>query len=85
MNKLVAPFAALAFAFSIAVAHADEAAGKVAAVDPSSSSLILEDGTTFIIAEGVSMEGLEPGTTVNVSYEEQDGQKVINSVTPANN
>jgi len=84
MNKLVAPFAALAFAFSIAVAHADEAAGKVAAVDPSSSSLILEDGTTFIIAEGVSMEGLEPGTEVTVSFEEQDGQLVATEVAPSN-
>ncbi len=50
MNKLVAPFAALAFVFSGAIAHADETAGKVAAVD--SSTLILEDGTTFTIGEG---------------------------------
>ena len=62
MNKLVAPFAALAFAFSMAIAHADEAAGKIAAAD--AGTLILEDGTTFTLAEGVSMEGLEPGTEV---------------------
>ncbi len=82
MNKLVAPFAALAFVFSVAIAHADEAAGKVAAVD--SSTLILEDGTTFTIAEGVSMEGLEPGTEVTVSYEEQDGQLIATEVAPSN-
>ena len=82
MNKLIAPFAALAFAFSIATAHADEAAGKVAAVD--SSTLILEDGTTFTISEGLSTEGLEPGTEVTVSYEEQDGQLIATEVAPSN-
>jgi Cu/Ag efflux protein CusF len=82
MNKLVAPFAALAFVFSGAIAHADETAGKVAAVD--SSTLILEDGTTFTIGEGMSMEGLEPGTEVTVSYEEQDGQLIATEVAPSN-
>ncbi len=82
MKKLVAPLAALAFAFSMSIAQADEAAGKVAAVD--SQTLILEDGTTFTIGEGVSTEGLEPGTEVTVSYEEQDGQKVATEVAPSN-
>ena len=82
MNKLIAPFVALAFMFSAAVAHADEAAGKVAAVD--SATLILEDGTTFTISEGVSTEGLEPGTEVTVSFEEQDGQMVATGIAPAN-
>jgi len=82
MNKLIAPFAALAFAFSIATAYADEAAGKVASVD--AQTLILEDGTTFTISEGVSVEGLEPGTEVTVSFEEQDGQMVATEVAPSN-
>jgi Cu/Ag efflux protein CusF len=82
MNKLVAPFAALAFAFSMAAAHADEAAGKIAAAD--AGTLILEDGTTFTLAEGVSMEGLEPGTEVTVSFEEQDGQLIATEVAPSN-
>jgi len=82
MNKLIAPFAALAFVFSIATAQADEVAGKVVTVD--SSTLILEGGTTFTIAEGVSMEGLEPGTEVTVSYEEQDGNLIATEVAPSN-
>ncbi len=82
MNKLIAPFAALAFAFSIAAAHADEVAGKLAAAD--STTLVLEDGTTFTIGEGVSMEGLEPGTEVTVSYEEQDGNLIATEVAPSN-
>jgi Cu/Ag efflux protein CusF len=82
MNKLIAPFAALAFAFSMATAHADEAAGKIAAAD--AGTLILEDGTTFTLAEGVSMDGLEPGTEVTVSFEEQDGQLIATEVAPSN-
>ncbi len=82
MNKLLAPVAALAFVFSAAVALADEAAGKISAVD--ASSITLEDGTTFTIGEGVSTEGLEPGTEVTVSYEEKDGQMVATGVAPSN-
>ncbi len=82
MNKLIAPFAALAFVFSAGLAVADEAAGKISAVD--AETLVLEDGTSFTIGEGVSTEGLEPGTEVTVSYEEQDGQMVITEVAPAN-
>ncbi len=82
MNKLVAPFAALAFAFSMATAHADEAVGKIAGAD--AGTLVLEDGTTFTLAEGVSMEGLEPGTEVTVSFEEQDGQLIATEVAPSN-
>lgn len=84
MNKFVAPFAALAFLFSVGIANAEEAAGKVAAVDPSTGSLILEDGTAFTIDEGVSMEGLEPGTEVTVSFEERDGQLIATEVAPSN-
>lgn len=85
--KIVAPLAVLAFALSIATAHAhedasDETAGKIAAVDE--STLILEDGATFTISEGVSIEGLKPGTEVTVSFEEQDGQIVATQVAPSN-
>jgi len=82
MYKLIAPIAAQAFVFSAAIAQADEAAGKISAVD--ASSITLEDGTTFTIGEGVSTEGLEPGTEVTVSYEEKEGQKVATEVAPSN-
>ncbi len=49
-----------------------------------SATLVLEDGTTFTLAEGVSMEGLEPGTEVTVSYEDQDGTLVATEVAPSN-
>ncbi len=64
--------------------QAEEAGGKIAAVDPSAGTIVLEDGTTFTIAEGVSMEGLQPGTEVKVSFEEQDGQLIASEVVPSN-
>ena len=84
MNKLVAPLAALGFVFSIAVAQAEETAGKVFIVDTNSGSFVMEDGTNFTVAEGVSMEGLQPGDEVRVSYEEQDGQLIATGILPAN-
>ena len=36
-----------------------------------------------MIAEGVSMEGLEPGAEVTVSYEEQDGNLIATEVVPS--
>ena len=89
--KLIAPFAALAFALSIASAPSadgredvsgeaasDESVGKIAAVGP--STLVLEDGATFVIGEGLSIEGLWPGAEVTVSFEEQDGEVVARKV-----
>ena len=69
---------------AIAIAQADATGGKIATVDPAAGSITLEDGTTFTIAEGVSMEGLEPGTEVTVSFEEQHGQLIATEVAPSN-
>ena len=82
--RLIAPFAALVFAFSVANAYADEvpsdeAAGIIAVIDE--STLILEDGATFTISEGVSIEGLEPGSEVTVSFEEYEGEIIATEVT----
>ena len=84
MMKLVTPLAALAFAFTISMAHADQTAGKIAAVDQSTGTLVLEDGTTFLVAEGLPMDTLQPGAQVTVVFEEQGGQLVATEIAPAN-
>lgn len=60
--------AAVLFAFAGA-ASAEEANGKIEALDPGSGIIILDDGQTYTVAEGVSIEGLQPGDTVTVSFE----------------
>ena len=83
MKKLLAALSMFAFLGFAGMAHAEEASGRVAMADPATNTLTLEDGTTFEIMEGVSIEGLQPGTEVTVSYEQQDGKNVATSIAPA--
>lgn len=82
MRKVLGAVAALAMLGMSGLASAEEASGKIAAVDMDARTIQLEDGNTFTVQEGVSLEGLEPGTEVTVSYEEQDGQKTASEVAP---
>ncbi|MCG8361151.1 MAG: DUF1344 domain-containing protein [Kiloniellales bacterium] len=81
MNRFLAALGALAMLGFAGIAQAEDASGRVATMD--ATMLILEDGTAFTIGEGVSVEGLQPGTEVTVSYEEIDGQKVATQISPA--
>ena len=81
MKSLVTTLAALAMLGFATVAQAAETNGRIASAD--ATMLILEDGTAFVVAEGVSVEGLQPGTQVVVSYEEQNGQKIATAVQVA--
>jgi Cu/Ag efflux protein CusF len=82
MKKLFATFAALAILGAAGSALAEEASGTIESVDPTQNQLVLQDGQTFTIGESASVEGLNPGSQVTLSYEEQDGQKVITDVMP---
>lgn len=78
MNKPIALLAASCFLLAAAAAQADEVSGTIAIVD--SYTLILEDGTVFWLDEKVSVEGLQAGSEVTVSYEEKDGQVVVTGI-----
>jgi len=82
MKKVLSAVAAAAVLGFAGLASADEASGKISAVDMDGRTIQLEDGTTFAVEEEVSLEGLEPGTEVTVSYEEQDDEKVASEVSP---
>lgn len=83
MKNLFAVLTAVLFLGAAGAALADEATGKIQAVDPTSRAIQMEDGTIFTVAEGVAMDALQPGTEVMVSFEEKDGQKTATAVTPA--
>ena len=83
MRYLIAPLSALALLCTVSLAQAEEAKGTIAAVDQSQGMIVLDSGETFTLADGVSIEGLAPGTEVTVSYEEKDGQKVVHDVLPS--
>jgi Cu/Ag efflux protein CusF len=83
MKKLIAMLAAVLFLGSAGAALADEAKGKIQAVDPAARTIQLEDGTVYTVAEGVALDTLKPGTEVTVSFEEKNGAKTATDVKPA--
>ncbi len=59
-----------------------EIEGKIKAVDPSGSKILLEDGTQLTIPPTVNVkrEALKEGAIVKASFEEKGGQKVVTSM-----
>ena len=61
---------------------AAEISGKVQAVDPAGKSITLDNGTTLMIPASakVDKKALAPGAAVKASYDEKNGQKIVNSL-----
>jgi hypothetical protein len=83
MRKTLAVLSVLSILGTAGAALAEEAMGKIQAVDPATRTLTLEDGSSFVLGEAVAIDSLQPGSDVTVSYEEKDGQKTATQVTPA--
>ena len=83
MRKTLAVLSVLSILGSAGAALAEEAMGKIQAVDPATRTLTLEDGSSYILGEAVAIDSLQPGSDVTVSFEEKDGQKTATEVKPA--
>jgi Cu/Ag efflux protein CusF len=83
MRKTLAVLSVLSILGTASAALAEEAMGKIQAVDPATRTLTLEDGNSFVLGEAVAIDSLQPGSDVTVSYEEKDGQKTATEVKPA--
>ncbi|HEX6092163.1 MAG TPA: DUF1344 domain-containing protein [Dongiaceae bacterium] len=83
MRKTLAVLSVLSILGSAGAALAEEAMGKIQAVDPATRTLTLEDGSSYILGEAVAIDSLAPGSDVTVSFEEKDGQKTATEVKPA--
>ena len=59
MRYVTGAFLALALLGAAGLAEAAEIAGKLAAMD--GNRIMLEDGTIFVLDQGVSAETLKPG------------------------
>lgn len=77
MKKIIA--AALVSAFTVSAAYAAEVEGVVQSVDPATGAVTLESGETFQAGAGVSLSGIAPGATVQVSY--ADGTTEASAIT----
>ena len=65
----------------MAAATAGEMTGTVASVDPEGRTLVLDTGATFTLADEVSLEGIEPGASVTVTFD--DGTTEATAIAPA--
>jgi Cu/Ag efflux protein CusF len=83
MRKTLAVLSVLSILGTAGAALAEEAMGKIQAVDPATRTLTLEDGNSFVLGDAVAIDSLQPGSDVTVSYEEKDGQKTATEVKPA--
>lgn len=77
MKKFVALL--IASAAMVATAYAGQVEGVIKAYDPATKTVTLEDGSAYVLAEGVAAEGLEAGTKVQVAFD--DASKAATAVT----
>lgn len=83
MRKLVTALSGLALLLAVGIANAEDAKGIVKEINITEAWVLLEDGTQFALAEGVTMEELKAGDEVTVSYEMKEGKKVATAVSKA--
>jgi Cu/Ag efflux protein CusF len=68
---------------SVVSVWAADVEGKVQRVSPSERMIVLEDGTTLWVAEGLAMDNLKEGAKVKASYEERDGKNIVTNLQVA--
>jgi hypothetical protein len=61
-------------------AWAADIEGTVKSVDTADRAIVLEDGTRLVVAEGMSMDKVQEGKKVKLSYEERDGKNVVTTI-----
>lgn len=81
MKKLLGAATAATILFASGMAFGAEATGQIQAVDAEAQEIRLDNGMIFSLGEGVSIDGLKAGDEVKITYEEQEGEKVVIRVT----
>ncbi|MEQ1882916.1 MAG: DUF1344 domain-containing protein [Burkholderiales bacterium] len=77
MKKFVALL--IASSAMVATAYAGQIQGTVKAFDEATKTVTLEDGSAYILAEGVKADGIATGTKVQVTFD--DTSKAATAVT----
>ena len=75
MKRILGITLAMLFALPLAAA-AEEATGKVKAVDRADHAFVLEDGTRLWVNDGW-LDVLQAGEKVQATYATMDGKKVV--------
>ncbi len=82
MKTFLAMLTGLTMLVMAGVASAEDATGKIKAIDTENQQVTLDSGQSFTLSEGMSIEGLKVGDEVTVTYEQQDGQNVASQIAP---
>ena len=83
MKKLSSVLSGIALATALVTAQAADSeliTGVISEVNVAEHEIVLEDGTTVALADGINMEQLQPGKEVAVTYEMQGNEKIGTSV-----
>ena len=78
MKRLIVAAAALVLMTGAALAASDS--GSIKHIDPNSDAITLDDGRTFVLAEGTEAESLKIGQKVDVTYEVKAGKMVATKI-----
>ena len=84
MKKIFVGVSALALLLTASLASADEAKGTLQEINMDAQTITMDDGTSYRLAEDVSLEGIEVGEEVTVSFEEQGDDKIVTEIVPGN-
>jgi len=76
MKKFVALL--IASSAMLATAYAGQIQGTVKAFDEATKTVTLEDGSAYVLAEGVKADGIAAGTKVQVTFD--DASKAATAV-----
>jgi Protein of unknown function (DUF1344) len=61
-------------------ALAQEMSVTIKSYNSSARTIVVEDGTTYILGEGVTVRELKPGSKVKLMIEEKGGKRVVTKV-----
>lgn len=82
MRKIMTAVALAASLVMPLAAKADsgDVEAKIKSVDPSTQTIVLEDGKDYHTPSEFNYEGLEPGVEVVIYYSEENGKRVIDDL-----
>ena len=83
MKTILGAVAAITILTASHFALAEEARGKVESMDDQTRTITLDDGSTYIVSDGVALEALQPGAEVTVSYEMKGTMREAMEIKPA--
>jgi hypothetical protein len=80
LKSLTAALALIAGMALAGAAAAQEMSVTIKSYDPSARTIVVEDGTTYTIEEGVTVSELKAGSKAKLMITEKGGKKVVTKV-----